>query len=87
MKSNHYRQQDISFYNPSKNELLKIKNELGKINSDINNTNNILSNTIVTKADVTLEINNFVSGWLAYMEFRTKPQEDRDEVVRIKEQL
>lgn len=70
-----------------KNELLKIKNELGKINSDINNTNNILSNTIVTKADVTLEINNFVSGWLAYMEFRTKPQEDRDEVVRIKEQF
>ena len=35
--------------------------------------------------DVKLEVNNFVTGWLSYMEYRNFSDTDRNKVVSIKD--
>lgn len=68
-----------------KAELLEINKRVGGIDADITRNKNILANTIVTKSDVFLEVNNFVSGWLSYMQYRQMDQAQRAKVVSIKD--
>lgn len=40
-----------------------------------------LDSIIISLSDVQLEINNFVNGWLSYMEFRNLPKNDREQCL------
>ena len=69
-----------------------IKDEISNIGKEItekegrkNELNSILSGTIVKMHDVKLEVNNFVTGWLSYMEYRNFSDTDRNKVVSIKD--
>ena len=43
-----------------------------------------LGSPIVLKSDIDQEINNFINGWLAYMEYKGMPNEDRTAVINKK---
>jgi peptidoglycan hydrolase CwlO-like protein len=55
-----------------------------KNNGEIKKLEQRLSGTIVLRTDIELEINNFVNGWLAYMEFKHISENEKSEVVKIK---
>lgn len=44
-----------------------------------------LDSPIVLKSDIEHEVNNFINGWLAYMEYRAMPTDERTAVISKKE--
>ena len=64
--------------------MANLDSEISKVEGDIKKHEHSLAGAVVLKTDVDLEISNFVNGWLAYMEYRHFPANEKSEVVKMK---
>lgn len=68
-----------------KTSIVEIDSSISQNDGEIKRLESLKANGIVSKADVQLEINNFVTGWLSYMEYKNFPDSEKQQVIKIKD--
>lgn len=68
-----------------KSEMSDIESHISSNEAKIKELSNSILGVVFTIHDVKLEINNFVTGWLSYMEFKNFSNEDKRRVIETKD--
>ena len=68
-----------------KSDIEIIDGEISQNDGEIKRLESLKANGIISKADVQLEVNNFVTGWLSYMEYKNFPDYEKQQVIKIKD--
>lgn len=68
-----------------KSEMSNIESHISSNEAKIKELSNSILGVVFTIHDVKLEINNFVTGWLSYMEFKNFSNEDKRRVIETKD--
>lgn len=68
-----------------KSDIEMIDSDISHNDGEIKRLESLKANGIISKADVQLEVNNFVTGWLSYMEYKNFPDSEKQQVIKIKD--